>query len=264
MAATSIEYNQPFPSRLRQLMEERKTTQIVLADYVGVSRQTISQYMDGSAQPTITRFEKIAEYYSISSDYLLGRTDCRTLDMDVQAIHQKTGLTEESIKKLIRALQHPPLVEGIKQKILGYYDVNSPALFFSYIIEVANLHSLASKFEVATALAASFNGSRSISKPEDEARRREVDSNHMTKLSIDDAIEYYTHSIGSEIETHVDKLCKGILTYKREAYLTEHPYAEEEEQEKKLEYLQQLLSQDRLTAAIVHQKEVRNDGQEAR
>ena len=60
----------PFPSRLRKLMEETKTTQRELALAIGVRPQTVSLYVQGQSFPDVNGLARIANYFSISADYL--------------------------------------------------------------------------------------------------------------------------------------------------------------------------------------------------
>lgn len=74
---TSVEekYNAPFPTALRTLMEERGKTQENIANATGKTRQTVSQYVNGISEPGYDVLVKIANYFDVSLDYLLGRTD---------------------------------------------------------------------------------------------------------------------------------------------------------------------------------------------
>lgn len=90
-------YNDVFPSRLRQLIEERHTTITALAKALGVSRQAVSQYQDGSTQPNVEKLKLIAEYFDCSADYLIGLSDVQTPDTNTKAISALTGLSENSI-----------------------------------------------------------------------------------------------------------------------------------------------------------------------
>jgi len=90
-------YNSIFATRLRDKMVENKTTQQVLADYVEVKRQTISQYMDGSIQPNIEKLYKIADFFKVSTDYLLGNNDVESSNIDNIAINKKLGLSDVAI-----------------------------------------------------------------------------------------------------------------------------------------------------------------------
>lgn len=63
-----------FAVRLKILMRENKTTQQEFARVTDISRQAVSQYCDGSTIPTATKLLKIADYFKVSTDYLLGRS----------------------------------------------------------------------------------------------------------------------------------------------------------------------------------------------
>ena len=66
-----------FPTRLRWLMEKYKITQQELAIVCGVQRQSVSLWYNGITRPDILALVKIAEYLNVSTDYLLGFTECR-------------------------------------------------------------------------------------------------------------------------------------------------------------------------------------------
>lgn len=93
-------YNGTLATRLRGLMEDSKTTQIELAKSLGVSRQSVSQYMDGSMQPNAEKLSNIAKFFNVSSDYLLGRTDAKSYSADLIKVCNFTGLDEEFVKHL--------------------------------------------------------------------------------------------------------------------------------------------------------------------
>ena len=54
-------YKGVFATRLREKMDSTKTTQETLAKQTGLTRQTISQYMDGSVLPNAEKIHKICE-----------------------------------------------------------------------------------------------------------------------------------------------------------------------------------------------------------
>ena len=94
-------YNNAFPTALRKLMVRKGITQNELAGYLQKTRQAISYYCDGSSSPDLETLSKIANYFSVSTDYLLGLTDVETSEADIRSIVQKTGLSELSIQQLI-------------------------------------------------------------------------------------------------------------------------------------------------------------------
>lgn len=97
-------YDGILATRLRDLMAGKKAKSKIkqddLAKVLGIARQTISQYMDGSALPNTEKLYLISEYFNVSIDYLLGKTDIKSYDINDRAIHTVTGLNQASIDKL--------------------------------------------------------------------------------------------------------------------------------------------------------------------
>jgi transcriptional regulator with XRE-family HTH domain len=90
-----------FPTQMRKLRSELKITQETLANEIGVTKSTISLYETGDNVPDIKTLAKIADFYGVSADWLLGRTPDPTTDIDVKAICEKTGLTGDAIEILV-------------------------------------------------------------------------------------------------------------------------------------------------------------------
>lgn len=100
MTINNDQYNKPFPSALRELMDKNKTTQQELADVLGKTRQSISYYCDGSSSPDWETLAKIAKFFSVSTDYLVGETLTKSPNVKIQAICKFTGLSEAAIMNL--------------------------------------------------------------------------------------------------------------------------------------------------------------------
>lgn len=64
-----------FHERLRALREDNDLTQEQLAETLHISRKTLSNYETGYRTPSIYLVVKIADYFNVSTDYLLGRTN---------------------------------------------------------------------------------------------------------------------------------------------------------------------------------------------
>lgn len=64
-------YN-PFAIRLRFLMRKQNTKQTELSELLGVTRQSIGKYADGSSLPPVDKIIELANYYNVSTDYILG------------------------------------------------------------------------------------------------------------------------------------------------------------------------------------------------
>lgn len=59
---------------IRNLREDNDLTQNELAEYLNVTQTTYSKYELGKINIPVEVFIKLADYYNVSVDYLLGRT----------------------------------------------------------------------------------------------------------------------------------------------------------------------------------------------
>lgn len=61
--------------RIRELRKARRITQLKMALDLDMSQNTISRYESGEREPGIAELIRIADYFRVSIDYLVGRTD---------------------------------------------------------------------------------------------------------------------------------------------------------------------------------------------
>jgi transcriptional regulator with XRE-family HTH domain len=90
-----------FPTILKKLMDEKKLKQGDVAEGIGMTRQAISLYTTGQSTPDINTLSKMAYYFGVSCDYLVGRTNITSFDVDVQQTCASTGLSETSVGILL-------------------------------------------------------------------------------------------------------------------------------------------------------------------
>jgi transcriptional regulator with XRE-family HTH domain len=64
-----------FGDRLKRLRTERKITQSELGKLFGISSSTIGMYEQNRREPDAQTLIKIAEYFEVSTDYLLGNDE---------------------------------------------------------------------------------------------------------------------------------------------------------------------------------------------
>ena len=62
-----------FAKRLKVLRAEKDITQAEFAKIIGVAQQTVGSWEKGKSTPSYELLNKIADYFNVSSDYLLGR-----------------------------------------------------------------------------------------------------------------------------------------------------------------------------------------------
>lgn len=87
-----------FSERLRQLRNEKRLTQAELADALDVSRNSIFFYEAGKRNPDIIVLKKIADFFGVTCDYMIGVSFNRTVE--TQAIGKEVGLTDDAISVL--------------------------------------------------------------------------------------------------------------------------------------------------------------------
>lgn len=139
--------NNIFAIRLKALMEN-KVTQQQLADVLNIKRQTISLYLNGASLPPLEKLVDIANYFNVSSDYLLGLTNVKSVQADIKAMCEYTGLSEKSLKvlnmytdyKSIEALETHPFFETVNKLI-----ENAEESPFSHFINLNNCEPLGMK-----------------------------------------------------------------------------------------------------------------------
>ena len=62
--------------KLLFLREQLNVTQKAVADYIGLSRQAYAHYEFGDRYPDLKTLCKLADFFGVSVDYLLGRETC--------------------------------------------------------------------------------------------------------------------------------------------------------------------------------------------
>ena len=64
-----------FLDRLRGLREDNDLTQSQVAAFLGTSQTMYARYERGANELPVRHLIKLAEYYHVSTDYLLGRSN---------------------------------------------------------------------------------------------------------------------------------------------------------------------------------------------
>lgn len=64
-----------FSKRLQMLRERQHKSRRVVSELCGLPTDAIRRYERGEAKPTADSLIAIANYFEVSIDYLLGRTD---------------------------------------------------------------------------------------------------------------------------------------------------------------------------------------------
>ena len=85
--------NTKMAKRLQTLITDTQA----LSRHLGCSIQAVNQYKMGITYPKVDNLIRIADYYNVSVDYIIGITDVPNRDTTVQAVCDYTGLSETSV-----------------------------------------------------------------------------------------------------------------------------------------------------------------------
>lgn len=77
MGVISMRYEVLNFENIRNLQIDNSYTQQQIADYLNIKQNTYSQYETGALNYPVDILMKLADFYGVSVDYLLGRTDVK-------------------------------------------------------------------------------------------------------------------------------------------------------------------------------------------
>ena len=64
-----------FSQKLKFLRKKKNLTQSDMANMLGITRQGYGKYESSDSQPDLVTLEKLANFFDVSTDYLLGRSN---------------------------------------------------------------------------------------------------------------------------------------------------------------------------------------------
>lgn len=117
-----------FAARLKELREEAGLSQVQFGEKIGISRGSISYYENCDRTPDIVFLKKVADFFNVSLDYLLG--NCNTKNPENTNIGKELNLTDKAIEK-IKQSNIIPYLPGIKLSILN--SIVEHDLFLSFL-----------------------------------------------------------------------------------------------------------------------------------
>ena len=88
--------------KLKSLRIEKKLTQKQVADRIGLAISAVSSYESGTRYPSYDVLVKLARIFHVPTDYLLGITNTRNIDV--------TGLNDNEIELVLQ------LVDTLRNK----------------------------------------------------------------------------------------------------------------------------------------------------
>ena len=90
---------------LKQLRKNRDLSQTALANEIGVRQSTVAMWESGQNYPEFKTLEKLAVFFNVTLDYLIGRDDSIKKE---PATNNGDGLDDEKLKLLVDLFQSAP------------------------------------------------------------------------------------------------------------------------------------------------------------
>lgn len=101
---------------LKELRISMKKTQKEVADFLGVDRTTYVKYENGNTKPNLDNIKRLAEYFNVTTDYLLGKSDPPESDsseskndngliFSFEGNNEKIDLTSEQLQRVREMLR---------------------------------------------------------------------------------------------------------------------------------------------------------------
>lgn len=105
-----------YGERLKKLREKVGLSQKELTGRLNINRSTYARYELSQTQPDYDTLELIANYYDVTTDYILGRSDHPKLS------EKEDEEADESVKELMELLKDKPDAERkqLEERILAY------------------------------------------------------------------------------------------------------------------------------------------------
>lgn len=119
-----------FPTKvLNQLISDSQQ----LAEYLHCSTQAINQYKNGTSRPSLDNLSKIADYYNVTTDYLLGRTEASSSDPDIRTACDYTGLSPKTVDILHTLTNSPSYARDLRISFINH--ILESDIFWNRIVE---------------------------------------------------------------------------------------------------------------------------------
>lgn len=156
--------------RLKYLRKSNNKTQQDIADILGITRPAYTAYEQGKRNPDYEILEKIADYYNVSLDYLLGRIVSVDTDINQNSLYfnPSPSMSNEYIQnasRVSRQKQMSSIPQRLKElrkearltqaEVAKYLNISESA--YGYYeqgrneISISSIQKLAEKYDVSVA-----------------------------------------------------------------------------------------------------------------
>ena len=116
-------------NNLKEFLENKKIDKITatsIANYLGISKKTLSNYVNGDAYIPLSHLNKLSNLFDVSIDYLLGLTEKETYkdnikidSLDPVSIGQRLKETRKNLKVSQEQVAH---IIGVNKSSISRYE----------------------------------------------------------------------------------------------------------------------------------------------
>lgn len=109
--------------RFLELLNKHQTTAYQVAKATGISQNTFSDWKKGRSTPKIDKMQKIADYFGVTTDYLLGKPDQKETPPAKPEGQEPSGQKTLSTEEKRHIKKYRLLNEAGKEKTDEYMDL---------------------------------------------------------------------------------------------------------------------------------------------
>lgn len=103
-----------FSTILQKLRKKERLTQDQIADVLSIPKRTYGSWERNERQPDFEMLCKIADYYNVTTDYLLGR-----VPMDIEVIHgDPPPLGDDEVELVFEKDEKTPTADELERMIV--------------------------------------------------------------------------------------------------------------------------------------------------
>ncbi len=90
-------------NRIRALREDKDLRQSDVANATGIDQRTLSNYETGKTNPDSYAIIKLCDFFNVSADYLIGRTD--SVSLKVHKLEKQITEIQTELSEIIKTLK---------------------------------------------------------------------------------------------------------------------------------------------------------------
>ncbi len=103
-----MELSEVIVERIESLTKTKGITVNILLKECGINKSLLSDLKSKGSMPSADKLKKIADFFGVTTDYLLGRSDKKSITPDVLAFHKNTpgDFTEDEKEEIDNFIQY--------------------------------------------------------------------------------------------------------------------------------------------------------------